>query len=100
MYIQQITNEGVMRNARKRGNNVFNRRIALLAFENEWSAYRIWVHLLKDESTMFDQFPVSYPLVLRRVKLYQANRADFERYYNHGMTLTERAVFERRMKLA
>jgi hypothetical protein len=86
-------------NARKRGNNIFNMRIAELTIKENWNAHKIWRHLITDEKVIYQTFPISMTTVQRRVKQYNDNRKDFERYFYTGMPHDEMKVFLRRMKL-
>jgi hypothetical protein len=85
-------------NNRSKGNNRYNKRIADLVM-SDWSAYRIYRHLMIDEKATYDNEPISLPTIQRRVKLYNDNRADMQRFYDNEMTEAERNVFMRRMKL-
>ena len=88
-----------MANARKKGNNLYNRRIAVLVID-DWKPYQIYRHIMTEEQAVYANEPVSYATVYRRATLYQGNRADLERWYNNDMSAEEANIFAKRMKLA
>ena len=98
-YILKEGEQMIKVNARKRGNNLYNRRIAVLVLDG-FTPYQIYTHIMIDEKATYDNAPISWSTVYNRATLYQKNRADLERWYNNEMPADEAKTFAKRMKLA